>query len=68
VGIDVRMTGLLDMPLDEWLRDRVKEIDTSTLLRPLIVPNASTDGQLRYQLDNGYFQDYFDSETGPVRV
>ena len=48
MGIDVRMTGLLDMPLDEWLRDRVKEIDTSTLLRPLIVPKASTDGQLRY--------------------
>jgi hypothetical protein len=30
--VDVKMTGLLDMPLEEWLKARVKEIESSTLL------------------------------------
>jgi hypothetical protein len=29
------MTGLLDMPLEEWLKARVNEIETGTLLPEL---------------------------------
>ena len=60
------MTGLLDMPLEEWLKARVKEIEISRLLPELTAPTSSANEQLRYQTDNGDFEDYLYPETGSL--
>jgi hypothetical protein len=36
--VDVKMAGLLDMPLEEWLKARVKEIATGGLLPESTAP------------------------------